>query len=151
MRAQYPLVELELVEGSSGDLVVQVAQGRLDLAVTMNARAAPQLEIHPPCWRRNCSWWRRQRPRYKAPSVWRNWLPCRFCCRRIPIRCGWPPSICLRRSSRGCGFAGRMSKRPSGETPGSADPLKHLRWRWLVRIHWMGRAIIQGNSCFIPA
>src|SRR2546426_3455607 len=47
MRAQYPLVELELVEGSSGDLVVQVAQGRLDLAVTMNARAAPQLEIRP--------------------------------------------------------------------------------------------------------
>lgn len=44
---RYPLIELELVEASSGDLVEWVATNRLALAVTMNARADARLRIEP--------------------------------------------------------------------------------------------------------
>ncbi|NDZ17297.1 LysR family transcriptional regulator [Variovorax sp. WS11] len=47
LQERYPLIELELVEASSGDLVAQVAQDRLALAVTMNARADARLRIEP--------------------------------------------------------------------------------------------------------
>ncbi|QHJ01596.1 LysR family transcriptional regulator [Xylophilus rhododendri] len=47
LRQRYPLIELELVEASSGDLVGQLAANRLALAVTMNARADPRLRIEP--------------------------------------------------------------------------------------------------------
>lgn len=45
-----------------------------------------------------------------------------------------------------CGLAGGMSERPGGETSGRADPAQaSAGWRWLVRVHLTGRAIIQGN------
>lgn len=47
IRERYPLIELELIEASSGDLVAQVASDRLALAVTMNARADSRLRIEP--------------------------------------------------------------------------------------------------------
>jgi len=47
LQKQYPLIELELVEASSGDLVDQVAMGRLALAITMDTRADPRLQIKP--------------------------------------------------------------------------------------------------------
>lgn len=47
LQQRYPLIELELVEASSGDLVGQVAADRLALAVTMNARADARLRIEP--------------------------------------------------------------------------------------------------------
>ena len=47
LRERYPLIELELVEASSGDLVGQVAADRLALAITMDARADTRLRIEP--------------------------------------------------------------------------------------------------------
>lgn len=47
LRDRYPLIELELVEASSGDLTVQVAADRLALAITMDARADSRLRIEP--------------------------------------------------------------------------------------------------------
>lgn len=47
LRERYPLIELELVEASSGDLVGQVASDRLALAITMDARADARLRIEP--------------------------------------------------------------------------------------------------------
>ena len=47
LQQRYPLIELELVEASSGDLTGQVAADRLALAVTMNARADTRLRIEP--------------------------------------------------------------------------------------------------------
>ncbi|MBT2326555.1 LysR family transcriptional regulator [Variovorax paradoxus] len=47
LRERYPLIELELVEASSGDLIAQVMSDRLALAVTMNARADSRLRIEP--------------------------------------------------------------------------------------------------------
>lgn len=47
VRARYPLIELEMVEASSGELATQVAADRLALAITMDARADPRLRIEP--------------------------------------------------------------------------------------------------------
>jgi LysR family nitrogen assimilation transcriptional regulator len=47
LQQRYPLIELELVEASSGDLVGQVAADRLALAVTMDARPDARLHIEP--------------------------------------------------------------------------------------------------------
>lgn len=43
----YPLIELELAEASSGDLVGLVAADHLALAITMNVRADARLRIEP--------------------------------------------------------------------------------------------------------
>ncbi|MDH6594129.1 LysR family nitrogen assimilation transcriptional regulator [Variovorax sp. TBS-050B] len=45
LQEHYPLIELELVEASSGDLAGQVAVDRLALAVTMDAREDARLRI----------------------------------------------------------------------------------------------------------
>lgn len=47
LRERHPLIELEMVEASSGDLVGQVANDRLALAITMDARADARLRIEP--------------------------------------------------------------------------------------------------------
>lgn len=47
LRERYPLIELEMVEASSGDLVGQVASDQLALAITMDARADSRLRIEP--------------------------------------------------------------------------------------------------------
>ena len=47
VRQRYPLIEMELVEASSGDLAGQVASDRLAMAVTMDARADARLQIEP--------------------------------------------------------------------------------------------------------
>jgi len=47
LRERHPLIELEMVEASSGDLVGQVASDRLALAITMDARADARLRIEP--------------------------------------------------------------------------------------------------------
>ncbi len=47
VRERYPLIELEMVEASSGELAVQVAADRLALAITMDARADTRLRIEP--------------------------------------------------------------------------------------------------------
>lgn len=47
LQQKYPLIELELIEASSGDLVGQVAMDRMAMAVTMDARADPRLRIEP--------------------------------------------------------------------------------------------------------
>lgn len=47
LQEKYPLIELELVEASSGDLLGQVATDRLALAITMDARGDARLRIEP--------------------------------------------------------------------------------------------------------
>lgn len=47
LRQHYPLIELEMVEASSGDLTGQVQADRLALAITMDARADARLRIEP--------------------------------------------------------------------------------------------------------